>query len=493
MAKVQWNRNSWDRPTRVRGKIGGQEVEFSPAAPGQYEARDVQLEILGEPVRAGEAGTERAAVRLGASLSEVEWIDLHYAAPLPPGFRILADAWERGYGDLEWRGLVPERVLPWYFLASDGCRLFGLGVETGAGAMCGWSVDGAGYRLRLDVRNGARGVRLGERTLTAATLVARASGEDETPFAAARAFCRALCPAPMLPAHPVYGGNDWYYAYGNNTEISILRDAALISELAPGGDNRPIMVIDDGWQLCNRPVNGGPWHAGNQAFPDMPGLARAMVDAGTRPGIWTRPLVTSEKLPDSWRFAPGHPLGEWGDRALDPSVPEVLDWISRDIARFTAWGFVVIKHDFSTFDIFGRWGNAMGRELTAPGWSFADRSRTTAEIIRDFYRALRAAAGGAMLIGCNTIGHLAAGLVELQRTGDDTSGQEWERTRRMGINTLAFRMPQHGTFFAADADCVGLTQSVPWELNRQWLDLLARSGTPLFVSADPKAMGQAQR
>jgi alpha-galactosidase len=30
-------------------------------------------------------------------------------------------------------------------------------------------------------------------------------------------------------------------------------------------------------------------------------------------------------------------------------------------------------------------------------------------------------------------------------------------------------------------------------MNRQWLDLLAASGTPLFVSADPKAVGPEQR
>lgn len=56
--------------------------------------------------------------------------------------------------------------------------------------------------------------------------------------------------------------------------------------------------------------------------------------------------------------------------------------------------------------------------------------------------------------------------------------------RKMGVNCLAFRGPQHGVFFAADADCVGLTKpnAIPWSLNRQWLDLLARSGTPLFIS-----------
>jgi len=79
-----------------------------------------------------------------------------------------------------------------------------------------------------------------------------------------------------------------------------------------------------------------------------------------------------------------------------------------------------------------------------------------------------------------------------QRTGDDTSGSVWERTRVMGVNTLAFRIAQHGTFFAADADCAAVTKAVPWHLAEQWLRLLAQSGTPLFVSASPAAIGPAQ-
>ena len=59
----------------------------------------------------------------------------------------------------------------------------------------------------------------------------------------------------------------------------------------------------------------------------------------------------------------------------------------------------------------------------------------------------------------------------------------------MGVNTLAFRGAQHGAFYVADADCVGVTNAVPWALNRQWLDLLARSGTMLFVSLAPDALG----
>ena len=90
-----------------------------------------------------------------------------------------------------------------------------------------------------------------------------------------------------------------------------------------------------------------------------------------------------------------------------------------------------------------------------------------------------------LILGCNTIGHLGAGLMHLNRTGDDTSGRIWERSRKMGVNTLAFRLPQHGAFYDVDADCVGINGSIPWEKNRQWAEVIARSGTPLFLSVKP--------
>ena len=93
----------------------------------------------------------------------------------------------------------------------------------------------------------------------------------------------------------------------------------------------------------------------------------------------------------------------------------------------------------------------------------------------------------------NRYTHLSAGYFELQRTGDDTSGVEWERTKKMGINTLAFRMPQHYKFYSCDADCVGLTKQVPWEKNAAWMDVVAKSGTPLFVSIAEDAYGAAQK
>ena len=44
---------------------------------------------------------------------------------------VLGDAWERAYGDLEWRSLSGERFLPWYFLASNGTQTVGCGAMVG--------------------------------------------------------------------------------------------------------------------------------------------------------------------------------------------------------------------------------------------------------------------------------------------------------------------------------------------------------------------------
>lgn len=421
-------------------------------------------------------------VRLSGATAPLRSLTLRWNQPLPTGARVLGDHWERGYGDLEWRGYVPERVLPWYALLFDPAtgETHGFGIQTGAASIAHWKLDEEGITLVLDLRSGGKGVHLGERVLDAATVVFHTG----TP----RSFCQALCPAPRLADHVVYGGNDWYYAYGNNSDTSIRRDAALIRELSPSRNNAPYMVIDAGWfpaQGCD----GGPYTHGNDRFPDLPSLAAGMTALGVRPGIWVRPLLTGdESIPESW----------WLSRKergifLDPSVPEVLALVAADIQRLRDWGYDLIKHDFTTWDITGRWGFEMTSSLTADGWTFADNTKTTAEVLNQLYKAIRRAAGEAVLIGCNTVGHLGAGHFELQRTGDDTSGREWERTRKMGVNTLAFRMAQHETFFAADADCVGLTNDVPWEKNAQWLDLLARSGTPLFVSADPAAVGPEQR
>lgn len=417
--------------------------------------------------------------------------------------RVLGDEWERGYGTLEWRGIVTERCMPWVCAASNGSdsnpdvsgrftECFGVMVRPAA--FCMWQYDTHGVTLHLDVRNGGRGVVLGGRVLEVCEIVF-GQYRDMSAFAALKKYYKTLCDDPIFPKHPVYGSNNWYYAYGVSSHDEILSDCDFVAARCGRQENAPYMVIDDGWQP--NPCDG-PWHEGNERFPDMKALADAMKAKGVRPGIWIRYLHDEVRYLNDPK---GLGSGITEDMRLvrnpfylDPTHPAVQELIARDTKRIVEdWGYQLIKHDFSTFDLFGFWGFERSGLLVEDGdWHFHDASRTNAEIVIELYRLIRKSAGDAIVLGCNVIGHLAAGLVQINRTGDDTSGREWERTRKMGVNTLAFRMLHDDAFFDADADCVGVMGLIPWQLNREWLRALSVSGTPLFVSYNPKLPDDAQ-
>jgi len=412
-------------------------------------------------------------------------VHLRWQVSVKPHLRVLGDAWERSYGDLGWRNLIPERVMPWYFATYDGQRCCGYGVKTDARALCFWQLDPEGVSLWLNVANGGNGVELSDRELKMATVVSHQGTDGEGPLESVTAICRGMCARSSRKPGPVYGANDWDYSYGRSTAKTILRDTETIVELSPKGANRPFSVIDGGW------TNG------TAAWPDMGDLATSIKKRSARPGIWIRPLEATSNtarsllLPDA-RF--GDKTARAPELAYDPTIPEAREKIGAKITEAVGWGFEMVKHDFSTYDLLGQWGFEMGPQPTLGGWSLYDRSRTNAEVVSDLYELLRQGAGqGVVIDGCNTIGHLGQGYFDLQRSGDDTSGRQWERTRRMGVNTLAFRLPQHGTFFTLDADLIAVTEAIPWGLSRQWLELVARSGTATLLSIEPSALQPEQR
>lgn len=434
----------------------------------QSEWRGSGIDILSEVER------QEIAITVHAPRMAVRCIHLRWNAPVKNDLQILGDDWERSYGTLGWRYTIPQRTMPWYFATYDGKACHSYGVKTGAKALCFWQLDPDGVSLWLDLSNGGGGVELGQRTLAAATVVTRKGIVDEQVMSGLHDFCRKMCSRPSRPSQPFYGSNDWYYAYGRNTAKRILEDTDFVAELCASNPVRPFYAIDDGWK------------AGPPAYPSMSELASQIRERQVRPGIWIRPLEAPLNT-HKGLVLPGARYGELNDRAkqlaYDPTVPEARELVLAKAKGVVEWGYDLVKHDFTTYELLGRWGNEMGARPTLPGWSFYDRSRTNAEIILDLYQAIRQVCGNDMLIlGCNTIGHLAQGYVDIQRTGNDTSGRFWEKTRCMGINTLAFRLPQHRAFFVLDPDCVGITAAIPWEANRQWLDLVAQTGTALFVS-----------
>ena len=328
----------------------------------------------------------------------------------------------------------------------------------------------------MNVQSGGSGVNLQGRTLLAATFIEH-NYLDGDVFDNCRDFLKRLM--MDIKAKPlkesVYGFNNWYYAYGNSSYQEIVGDTCLLEELTKECQIRPFMVIDDGWSPypCS-----GPWEA-NEKFIDMSKLCLEIKSHNIKPGLWIRPMMDSSDVLSNHR----HPLQK---TLLDPTSKEVKEHVFNVLKKVTSWGYQLIKFDYITYDIFLKYAFEMPKDLCEQGFRFEDNHFTNAEIILDLYKLIREACGNAILIGCNTISHLCAGIVEINRIGDDTSGLEWERTRKMGVNSLAFRLIQNDIFYKIDADCVGIAGKIEWKQNKEWLKLLAKSGSPLFVSCDPK-------
>ncbi|MEZ2334370.1 hypothetical protein AB6735_02010 [Mucilaginibacter sp. RCC_168] len=439
------------------------------------------------------------SVLVSSPTQQLNAVRLKWKHHLSPNSKFLGDHWERSYGDLQWKTQTDHVKNPWYVIIHDDKQTACFGVKTGCKSICWWGLTNDSLELTLDTHSGGNGVLLGSRQLHAADIIITNGRPGENAFYTTHRFCGMMCPNPRLPKQPAYGINDWYFAYGNNSFELIKKTTAMMAELVTDTHNRPFSVVDAGWATYSPLLPGdGGWNDDfskpNDKFKDMHLLANEIKQLGMRPGLWMRPLcarhdekasLLAPKIPG--RDNPKNPV-------LDPTIPENIARIKHNFDVYKQWGYDMVKHDFSTYDITGRWGPDMKNTITAPGWNFNNRSKTTAEIINDLYSAIREAAGdGICIIGCNTMSHLSAGVFELCRIGDDTSGHEWGRTRKMGVNTLAFRLPQHDKFYAVDGDCVGLTTDISWERNKQWLELLAGSGAPLFISAQPEALGAEQK
>jgi len=456
----------------------------------KWKYKDVVVELKTFP--------DKIEVSIESPVIPLKELKLTWKYSFQTSTRVLGDHWERTYGDVKWQSIKSTKKLPWYCVDHNDRDTTCFGVKTGCHAICYWEVAENSLQLTLDTRTGSNGVELGDRKLHAAEIVTTRNDGHENAFATIRRFCKEMCDHPRLPAAPVYGINDWYFAYGNNSADLILQHTSLLASLVTNTSNLPFSVVDAGWAVKSPLLPddccwGDDFTVPNKKFGDMQRLALNIKKLGMRPGLWTRPL--SAKHDDNPHLLMPFIEGR-NDRStplLDPTIEENIQRIKNVIRIYKQWGYELVKHDYTTFDIFGRWGFQMNEAMTAAGWQFNNNTKTNAEIISDLYMAIREAADDMYLIGCNTLSHLSAGLFELNRIGDDTSGKEWERTRKMGVNTLGFRMVQHKTFYEADGDCVGLTNDVPWNKNKQWMQLLAQSSTPLFISAQPGALGNEQR
>jgi len=439
-----------------------------------------------------EGGTARVTVY--PSGSPVKLLKLRFEGDMHGIESVYGDQWERN-GDrafLEWRSVMPHRALGWFCYVKGGDRIACYGVKTGADCFAFWQVDVRGVTLVLNLCNGAVGTDLKE-PLLACEVVEMVGDEGEDAYAVAKRFSARLCERPVLPREPIFGVNNWYWAYGRISRESVRVETDQLLAMCDGTHHRPYMILDDGWQLNRTYVKGsyigGPWIP-NDRFGCMRETAEEIHAKGAKAGIWFRPLLTLGQTPEEAMLS----KGSAGGIVLDPTHPYTLARVEEDARRIREWGYDLIKHDFTTIDVFGV--NPLSTELHtatigAPDRSLFDRTVTSATAIKRLYEAIQRGAGDADVIACNAIGHLSAGIHSTYRTGNDTSGRHFELTRRNAINTM-MRLPLNDTFYRADPDCAAFTELVNPDVNLDFLEMCAITGVTTLASVTPGILTDAQ-
>ena len=419
--------------------------------------------------------------------SPIKYLKLRFSADLSFVDKVLGDQWERSGVNayIEWRSVMANRVLPWYCVLKGGEKTACYGVKTGANCFAFWQADTRGITLFLNLKSGEAGTDIKE-PLLACELV-ETFAENEDCFVTVKKFCARMCDTPILPAQPIFGVNNWYWAYGDITRETVKQEAESLSQLCQGTKNKPFLVIDDGWQSQRNPsslYNGGPWTA-NDDFADMQSLAEEIAGRGAESGLWIRPLLTKEDtLEESILCKNDEGI------ILDPTHPYTIEKITRDIKNIRSWGYRLIKHDFTTMDIFGGMGLSSERHsysLCEEKRTFFDKTKTTATAVKELYQAIQDASNGAEIISCNAFGHLSAGIHSMHRVGGDNSGNSFEWTRRHGVNSM-MRLPQNESFFMIDPDCAVFTNKVGVEANLDFLKMCAITGVTAFASIQPNLL-----
>ena len=167
-----------------------------------------------------------AKITVYPSGSPVKYLKLRFNGDLSAVESVYSDQWERA-GEpsfLEWTAVRAGRVLPWFcYLRHDG-KTSCYGVKTGADCFAFFQVDTDGITLFLDLCCGADGTDLQE-PLLACEVVELFGEVGEDCYQVACRFAKFMCENPVLPKQPIFGVNNWYWAYGDISHDIVMEEA----------------------------------------------------------------------------------------------------------------------------------------------------------------------------------------------------------------------------------------------------------------------------
>ncbi len=208
----------------------------------------------------------------------------------------------------------------------------------------------------------------------------------------------------------VTGWNSWDFYAGTVTSENIFDNHAQANKLLP--DTLKHIIIDEGYEL-----KWGLWDA-NWKFPEgLNGFSARITDAGGIPGIWTAPLLVDTTTdiyfnhPEWFACDTNRNIStksfSYGTMAfLDPTNPEVEEFIEATFTRLKKDGFKYFKVDFC--------------QEILNATNFYDRTVPRGELIARAFKIIRRAIGqDSYLLACGAPFESVINIADACRTSAD--------------------------------------------------------------------------
>lgn len=201
----------------------------------------------------------------------------------------------------------------------------------------------------------------------------------------------------------IFGWLSWYDVFFDVTTSQINAIADVTKNYR---DRIPLGVIqiDMGWEL------GDDKHfsmiVDKSKFPDgLQPVVEKIKEAGAIPGIWMAPSYSDLKRPDVWYQNKKYTDPDQWDNRLDPTHPEVEDFIVNSIQEMKETGFRYFKFDYNHIGDYRPFNPKM----------------TKFEITRHLFTLYRQAMGDdCYMLACGASPRPVVGLADASRVGWDT-------------------------------------------------------------------------
>ncbi len=302
------------------------------------------------------------------------------------------------------------------------------------------------------------------------------------------------------------GWCSWYHYYTRVKEEDIYRNLEALAELR---ERLPVRYVqlDDGYQ-----TRIGDWLSTNRKFlGGLKTLAARVKDQGFLPGIWTAPFFVQREsvvfrhhrdwllhdengkplwmgyLP-TWGLLHGHVYG------LDPTHPDVLDYLTEVYTTLVEYGFEYFKIDF----LFA--GLKSGRRY--------DSSQSPVEAYRVALKRIRDAVGERFILGCGAPLMPSVGLVDGMRISPDVK-ERWRDpvvgflargvghpSAELALINCVTRAHLHKVWWLNDPDCLLVREhrsALSLEEVQTLVSILSLTGGMLFLSDDLAGLSLERR